>query len=148
MSDAVIHRPGEGERHPAGPGSEIVIKAGGAETADTCFISESTLAAGFPGPPPHTHERLHDMFYVLDGVLTVLIGDEDVEVGPGTFVCVPPGVVHTFRNASDEPVRVLNFNTPAGWEHYMRDLGEAGAAGPLTTEIIGAIASRYDFDAV
>jgi oxalate decarboxylase/phosphoglucose isomerase-like protein (cupin superfamily) len=62
-------------------------------------------------------------------------------------VCVPPGVVHTFRNASDGPVRFLNFNTPSGWEHYMRDLSAAAESGPLTSETIGRIASGYDFQA-
>ncbi len=88
------------------------------------------------------------MFYVLDGTLTLRLGDDAEDVGPGTFVCVPPGVVHTFENRSHGAVRLLNINTPAGWEHYMRDLGEAAQAGPLTTETIGRIASRYDFHAV
>jgi oxalate decarboxylase/phosphoglucose isomerase-like protein (cupin superfamily) len=82
---------------------------------------------------------------VLDGVLTVRLGGETRELGAGSFVCVPPGVVHTFSNASDSPVRFLNFNTPAGWENYMRDLAEAATAGPLTPEAIGRVASRYDF---
>jgi mannose-6-phosphate isomerase-like protein (cupin superfamily) len=110
-------------------------------------LSETTIAPDFPGPPPHRHERLHDMFYVLAGTLTVRLGDEARELGPGSFVCVPPGVVHTFSNTSGAPVRMLNFNTPAGWENYMRDLGEAAKSGPLTPEIIGRIASRYDFHA-
>jgi hypothetical protein len=45
-------------------------------------------------------------------------------------------------------VRILNFNTPAGWENYMRDLAAALAAGSPTPEEIGQIASRYDFRAV
>jgi oxalate decarboxylase/phosphoglucose isomerase-like protein (cupin superfamily) len=64
------------------------------------------------------------------------------------FVCVPPGVVHTFSNTGDSPARFLNFNTPAGWENYMRDLAEAAKAGPLTPAVIGPIASRYGFQAV
>ncbi len=142
--EAVVHLPGEGERHIAGS-SEIVVKATGDETAGTFFLSESTIAPGFPGPPPHRHERLVDMFYVLDGVLTVRLGEETRQLGPGSFVCVPAGVVHTFSNPSDSPVRFLNFNTPAGWEKYMRDLAEAAQAGPLTPEVIGSVASRYDF---
>ncbi|HEV2058799.1 MAG TPA: hypothetical protein VGR11_05540 [Solirubrobacteraceae bacterium] len=43
--------------------------------------------------------------------------------------CAPPGVVHTFRNDSDGPVRLLDFNTPAGWEHYMRDVADAAQQG-------------------
>jgi quercetin dioxygenase-like cupin family protein len=142
--EGVVHRAGEGERDTAGS-SEILIKATGDETGGTFFLSESTIAPGFPGPPPHRHERLVDMFYVLDGVLTVRLGEETHQLGAGSFVCVPAGVVHTFSNPSDSPVRFLNFNTPAGWENYMRDLAEAAKAGPLTPEVIGRVASRYDF---
>ncbi|MGH2893047.1 MAG: cupin domain-containing protein [Solirubrobacteraceae bacterium] len=145
MPDAVIQTPGDCERHVAGGSSAIVIKATGADTAGSFFLSETTIEPGFPGPPPHRHARLHDMFYVLEGVLTMLVGNETQQLEAGTFVCVPPGVRHTFSNPSEHPVRFLNFNTPAGWENYMRDLGEAAKAGPLTAEVMGQIASRYDF---
>jgi quercetin dioxygenase-like cupin family protein len=144
--EPVVHLPGEGERHAAGS-SEIVIKATGDDTGGTFFLSESTIGPGFPGPPPHRHERLVDMFYVLEGVLTVRLGEQACELGAGSFVCVPAGVVHTFSNTSDRPVRFLNFNTPAGWENYMRDLAAAAGEGPLTAEVIGRVASRYDFQA-
>jgi mannose-6-phosphate isomerase-like protein (cupin superfamily) len=143
---AVVHRPGEGERHGVGA-SETVIKAGSDQTGGSFFLSETTLAPDFPGPPAHRHERLHDMFYVLEGTLTMHLDGVTHELGTGSFVCVPPGVVHTFRNSSGRPVRMLNFNTPGGWENYMRDLGEAAKSGPLTPQIIGRIASRYDFHA-
>jgi mannose-6-phosphate isomerase-like protein (cupin superfamily) len=150
MSDAdtrgaVVHGRDEGERHAIGADAELFIKATGEDTAGSFFLSETVVGAGFPGPPPHRHERLHDMFYVLDGVLTMRLGSETVEAPPGTFVCVPPGVEHTFSNRSDGPVRFLNFNTPSGWENYMRDLAAAAKDGDLTPEAIGRIASRYDF---
>jgi quercetin dioxygenase-like cupin family protein len=141
--EASVHLAREGERHAAG-GSEIVIKATGDETGESFFLSESTLPPGFPGPPPHRHRQLVHMFYVLEGVLTVRLGEATREFQPGAFVCVPPGAVHTFSNASDSPVRFLNFNTPAGWENYMRDLAEAAKNGPLTPAVIGRVASNYD----
>jgi mannose-6-phosphate isomerase-like protein (cupin superfamily) len=144
MPRATVHRAGEGERHLAG-NSEILIKATGEETAGSFFLSESTIEPHFPGPPLHTHEHLHDMFFVLEGTLQMRLGEETLEIQPGAFVCVPPGVPHTFSNPGDAPVRFLNFNTPAGWEHYMRDLAAAAASGPLTPERIGPIASKYDF---
>jgi len=107
--DAIVHRTGDGERHSAGS-SEILIKATGENTGGTFFLSESTLEPGFPGPPPHHHEQLVDMFYVLEGVLIVRLGDQTHELGAGSFVCVPPGVVHTFSNTSESPVRFLNSN--------------------------------------
>ena len=142
--EATVHRPGEGEK--IGGTTTVTIKATGEETGGSFYLGETVIEPGFPGPPPHRHRRLHDMFYVLDGMLTLRLGDETLELGPGSFVCVPPGVVHTFSNPGDAPVRLLNFNTPAGWEHYMRDLGAALAAGTPTPQEIGQIASRYDFE--
>jgi mannose-6-phosphate isomerase-like protein (cupin superfamily) len=141
---AVVHGPGDGERLDAGA-TAIVIKATGDDTGGTFFMCESTIPPGFPGPPPHTHETLTDMFYVLEGTMTFRLGDESLTAGPGTFVCARPGEVHTFSNPTDQPVRFLNFNTPSGFEHYMRELAAAGRDGPLTPEVIGEIASRHDF---
>lgn len=141
-------RTGEGERHPLGPASEVLIKAGGEQTGGTLYLGEITLEPGAGGPPPHRHGRLHDMFYVLEGTLTVRLGDETHEAGAGSFVCAPPGTVHTFRNASDAPVRFLNFNTPSGFEGYMRELAAAAQEGELTPERIGAIVVRYDTELV
>lgn len=86
------------------------------------------------------------MFYVLEGRLTLRLGDQQIEAEPGTFVCVPPGEAHTFSNRSESPVRFLNFNAPGGWEGYMRDLAAAAREGrELGPEEVAAIASRYDF---
>jgi hypothetical protein len=82
----------------------------------------------------------------LEGTLTLRLGDRTIDAGPGSFVCVPPGVVHTFRNDGDRPVRFLNFNTPAGWENYMRDRATAAQSAPLTPQVIARVASRYDFE--
>lgn len=143
---AVIHGPGEGEVHRLGPNS-IVIKAGSEDTGGSFFLSETTLETDFPGPPLHVHDRLHDMFYVVEGTLTVRLGEKQHDLGPGSFVCAPPGTPHTFSNRSGARVRFLNFNTPGGWEGYMRDLAAAArdAGRPPTPEQIGQIAARYDF---
>jgi mannose-6-phosphate isomerase-like protein (cupin superfamily) len=145
---AIVLRPGEGERLPMG-GLSVVIKATGDDTAGTFYLGESEIPPGFQGPPPHVHEKLHDMFLVIEGTLTIRLGEEEQEIEAGTFVCVPPGVVHTFSNRSEVPVKLLNFNTPAGWENYMRELAVAASEGrPLTPDVIGPIASKYDFRAV
>lgn len=141
---AVVHEQGGGERHALG-GSEILIKATGEDTGGSFFLSETTIEPGFPGPPLHTHDRLHDMFYVLEGSLTIELDGNRRVLGPGSFVCVPPGVAHTFSNPGAEPVRFLNLNTPAGWERYMRELAATAQAGPLSSEAIGEVAARHDF---
>src|SRR5215212_7921383 len=53
----------------------------------------------------HVHGEEDDAFYIVEGELTFFFGDEEVVASPGTFVLVPPGVEHGFRNDGDAPVR-------------------------------------------
>lgn len=147
MSATTIHEPGGGETLTAGP-AKLTIKATADDTGGAFFLSESTLPARMPGPPLHRHRELHDMFYVLEGSLTVLADGGERVLGPGSFVCVPPGEAHTFRNDSDAPVRFLNFNTPGGFEGYMRELAAAMQEPGFTPADIPPIASKYDFEPV
>jgi mannose-6-phosphate isomerase-like protein (cupin superfamily) len=64
----------------------------------------------------HVHQDEDDAFYILEGELTFTVAGEDVKAPPGTFVLVPPGVEHGFRNAGDTPVRMLNIHAPAGFD--------------------------------
>jgi quercetin dioxygenase-like cupin family protein len=74
----------------------------------------SRFGAGRDGADLHVHRHHSDLFYVLDGELTVRLGiaDEAVVVPAGTLARVPPLVVHGFRNGSDAEVRYLNFHAP------------------------------------
>ena len=65
---------------------------------------------------PHVHGDEDDAFYVLEGELTFVFGDERVPAPPGTFVLVPPGVEHGFRNDHKRAVRMLNIHAPAGFD--------------------------------
>ncbi len=109
-------------------------------------LIEFDIAPGFAGPLPHRHERMTDSFWVLDGTLTLLIGDETHEAPAGSYAYVPPGNVHTFSNPGDERVRVLNVMAPAGLEQYLKEVAAALTPGeaPDPSEM-ARLASRYDF---
>ena len=64
----------------------------------------------------HTHREEDDAFYIVEGEMTFLFGDESASAPPGTFVLVPPGVEHAFRNDGPTPVRMLNIHAPAGFD--------------------------------
>jgi mannose-6-phosphate isomerase-like protein (cupin superfamily) len=64
----------------------------------------------------HIHETEDDAFYILEGEMTFLLGDREVRSVPGTFVLVPPGVEHAFRNDGAVPVRMINIHAPAGFD--------------------------------
>ena len=135
---------GEGTSYVVGTATSV-FKATRESTAGSFSLAEVTIEPGTSGPPAHFHRELLDSFYVLEGTLAVLIGEDEVEAPAGTYACAPPGVVHTFANRSDEPVRFFNLNTPGGWEDYIRDLAAAMPAdGPPDPQVMGEILARYD----
>ena len=64
----------------------------------------------------HVHREEDDAFYIIEGEMTFVFGEREVAAPPGTFVLVPPGVEHAFRNDGDTPVRMLNIHAPAGFD--------------------------------
>ena len=64
----------------------------------------------------HVHPDEDDAFYIVEGEMTFVLGDREVAAPPGTFVLVPPGVEHGFRNDGSTPVRMLNIHAPAGFD--------------------------------
>ena len=110
---AVIVPPGAGVRFGN------VEFLGLSEHSPRVNVSVITMAPGRSGPDSHVHQDEDDVFYVLDGELTFLLGSTDVPAPAGTFVLVPPGVEHTFRNGLDRETLVLNIHTPAGFDRRM-----------------------------
>lgn len=83
----------------------------------------SRFGPGREGADLHVHRRHTDIFYVLEGELTVRLGLEDrqVTVPAGTLARVPPLVVHGFRNAGDHDMRYLNLHAPGQrFNDYLR----------------------------
>jgi mannose-6-phosphate isomerase-like protein (cupin superfamily) len=64
----------------------------------------------------HVHDEEDDAFLIIEGEMTFFFGDEEVSAPPGTFVLVPPGIEHGFRNDGDVPVRMFNIHAPAGFD--------------------------------
>jgi mannose-6-phosphate isomerase-like protein (cupin superfamily) len=65
---------------------------------------------------PHTQNGEDDAFYIVEGEMTFMLGEDQVPAPPGTFVLVPPGIEHGFRNEGAIPVRMLNIHAPAGFD--------------------------------
>jgi mannose-6-phosphate isomerase-like protein (cupin superfamily) len=64
----------------------------------------------------HVHDGEDDAFYILEGDVVMIVEDEEIVVGPGTFVLVPPGVPHTFANRTRSVARIVNIHAPAGFD--------------------------------
>ncbi len=145
-SEAVVRQPGEGEQLGLGP-SQSSIKAGADDGMGSLAVLESTIGPDFPGPVLHEHARMVDSFYILDGTLTLRLGDEAVEAAAGSYALVPPGNAHTFSTPR-EPVKLLNIFAPAGFEGFVREIADRARAGDLDQAGMTEIASKYDFRAI
>ena len=112
-------------------------------------VTDNTVPPGFPGPVRHRHAQMTDIFYVLEGELTLDLAGEQRVLGPGAFVLVPPGVIHTFANPGPAPVRFLDIFQPAGIEQFFKEAVQRMAAGhPWSPAEMAEIAARYDFEPV
>lgn len=139
---AVIIGAGEGET--VGDG-RYLLRFLAESPARPLAIVENTVPAGFPGPLAHRHARMTDIFYVLEGEMALTVDGAVHRLGPGGFALLPPGVVHTFANPGDVPLRFLNIYHPPGNERYLREVGERAAAGdPPSPAEMAAMAARYD----
>ena len=105
----IVVRPGEGHRV-----GNVEFLARTADTPRFTFAIIEIVAGR--ELEAHVHAGEDDAFYILEGELTFAFGGEEAAAGPGTFVLVPPGVPHGFRNAGTVPVRMLNLHAPAGFD--------------------------------
>lgn len=119
--------PTEGEQVQIGPGLGVKFKIEGHETGGAFSIVEHPVAPRTL-VIPHVHEREDEFSYVLEGEIGARIGDEELIVGPGTYVLKPRGIPHTFWNPTDRPARLLEIISPAGFEMFFRELASLMAA--------------------
>lgn len=119
---AIHLAPGAGRHYPMGRISAL-FKADGAETAGCYSISEWWLEANTKGPGPHSHPE-DDVFYVIEGVMSFLVGDRWIDAPKGSLVLAPGGVTHDFENRSDSRAGLLNFCTPGNFEPEMEGISK------------------------
>lgn len=122
QSEIVILGPGEGRDYDMGR-IRSLFRADGAETGSRYSISEWWLDPHTTGPGAHAHDE-DDIFYVLDGTMSILIRDRWIDAPQGSFVLVPGGVTHDFENRSDRRAGVLNLSIPGGFETHMPSIVE------------------------
>jgi mannose-6-phosphate isomerase-like protein (cupin superfamily) len=128
VSDAVLIPPAGGEIVGDSADRRVEILS----DDETLHSTWSRFAAGRDGADLHVHRQHTDMFYVLEGELTVRLGTEGetAAVPAGTLARVPPLVVHGFRNASSAEMRYLNFHAPGrGFADYLRSIRDGA---PIT----------------
>jgi mannose-6-phosphate isomerase-like protein (cupin superfamily) len=103
-------------------GFGIQWKIDGAASGNRFSIVHHPLAPRALAAPLHRHHREDEYSYVLTGRLGALLGEDVVTAEPGTWLFKPRYQWHTFWNAGDEPCEIIEVISPAGFEHYFREL--------------------------
>lgn len=118
----VVVLPGEGRVYPMGP-LQAVFKADGAETRGKYAISEWWLEPYTRGPGPHQHDE-DDVFYVIEGTISLCVDGTWYEVPQGSLVIAPAGTPHDFENRTSRRAGMLNISVPGDFEPHMPAIAE------------------------
>jgi quercetin dioxygenase-like cupin family protein len=118
--NGIVLAAGEGRAYPMGR-LAAVFKADGAETSGLYSISEWWLEPHTRGPGSHSHPE-DDVFYVIEGTVSFLVGDSWIETSKGAFVLAPGGVTHDFENRSAARAGFLNISAPGDFEPRMPEI--------------------------
>jgi mannose-6-phosphate isomerase-like protein (cupin superfamily) len=116
-----IVEPNKG-KHIAVAGDINTIVVSKEDTGGTYSFIEAKVFPG-GGPVPHIQTHEHEGFYVIEGQLTFKVNKERIEAKPGTFVNVPPNVLHSFKNETNAIAKLIIILSPPGMEQLFVDIG-------------------------
>jgi quercetin dioxygenase-like cupin family protein len=120
IAGRLLHRPAATGPAYWGPGDHYAFLVTGEESGGAYFVMEARVPPG-GGPPPHIHTREDETYYLLEGQIEVLLGEETVVAGPNDFVNIPRGSLHCFSNKGTETARMVLTFTPAGIEGWFEE---------------------------
>jgi uncharacterized cupin superfamily protein len=143
VTDGQVLHSGEG-KVIALPGITAVFKALSDRAAGDHIVVELTAEPGVANHRAHLHRTHEELFYILDGEFDFLVGDRVARLGAGSFVNVPPGVLHDFRNPGQVPARFLAVASPGGLDRYFDEILELVRSGTFNDTTMRELRLRYD----
>ena len=142
---AKVVGPGEGKAGFLGSiGVRFMID--GDEAGDRFSLVEHPMSPWALAAPLHRHSREDEYSFVIEGRMGALLGDEELVAGPGDLVFKPRDQWHTFWNAGDEPARILEIISPAGFEKFFEELVDLGGVGTVEPPVMGELCGRYGLE--
>lgn len=94
-------------------GERITFRKTAADTAGRSLVIDLELAPDGHVPGAHVHPFQEERFEIVQGTMKFRKGLKTVTARAGETVVVPPGTVHRFENAGDEPAHVRVEVRPA-----------------------------------
>ncbi len=122
---------------------EVRFMIDGAQAGDRFSVVEHPMSPRALAAPLHRHQNEDEYSFVLEGRMGALLGDEHLEAGPGDLVFKPRGQWHTFWNAGDEPCRILEIISPAGFERFFGEIVDLGGIAMASPHQLGELCQRF-----
>jgi quercetin dioxygenase-like cupin family protein len=138
--------PGEGTTIEGPAGGPLTFKVRGEQTNGSLTALENVIAPG-DGPPLHIHADEDEAWYVLEGELRFRLDAEIASAPAGSFVFVPRGTPHCFRNIGASPARILVLFTPSGMERFFDRFAALGD-GPVDPGAFRTLGSEAGMEVV
>jgi len=150
--DLNVLRSGEGKAYWV-VGDLYTILASGEDTGGAYALMHAVVPPG-GGPPPHIHRREDEAFYVLGGEVSFEADGKAIPASAGTWITLPKGSLHTFRNTGTTAARMLIVVTPSGLERFFAEVGQEATGTtsspppvtPADIERLLAVAPRYGLE--
>jgi mannose-6-phosphate isomerase-like protein (cupin superfamily) len=136
-----VVRPGEGRAGDLGA-IGVVFKLWGEDTGGAVSVVEHPFPVGAL-VTPHRHTREDEYSIVIEGEIGFRSEDREVVLGPGGYVTKPRGELHAMWNAGSVPARIIEIISPAGFEHFFREVTDVVAAGFPDSFDGNELARRY-----
>ncbi|HEY3429523.1 MAG TPA: cupin domain-containing protein [Cyclobacteriaceae bacterium] len=114
----IVLKNGQGRLYKCGSMTAI-FKADEEETQEKYSVSEWWLEPNSSGPGAHLHDDNDEVFYVIEGSPSILVGDTWIDSHKGDFLRIPAKTMHDFANRTDTKCGLLNFFIPGGFERNM-----------------------------
>jgi quercetin dioxygenase-like cupin family protein len=118
----------------------------GNEAGDRFSLVEHPMSPRALAAPLHRHAREDEYSFVLEGSVGALLGDAVVIGKPGDLIFKPRNQWHTFWNAGDEPARILEIISPAGFENFFHELVGLGGVTQAEPHALADLCARYGLE--
>jgi mannose-6-phosphate isomerase-like protein (cupin superfamily) len=118
----------------------------GDEAGERFSLVEHPMSARALAAPLHRHAREDEYSYVLEGRMGAVLGEDVVIAEAGDLVFKPRNQWHTFWNAGDEPARILEIISPAGFERFFAELVDLGGVAQAEERSLIELCTRYEFE--
>jgi mannose-6-phosphate isomerase-like protein (cupin superfamily) len=134
-------------------GTLALIKGVGSQTGGALATVEFLHPLGF-ATPLHVHHTADESFYVLEGSIRGVCGDQQWQATTGGFVWLPRGIPHGYAVDGDATLRTLAITVPAGFDRFVVEAGEPAREralpppAPPDIEKLEAAGAKYGIETV